>query len=820
MVKTYDEYLKLLEAELNKNMFMSESEIESFIRKNQLDKSHGIDVGDVKSDIKTILSLHNQGKKASSTSANNNSNYSTTSMNSSNSTIKNQLLGLSGKVYSIDTKPFSSGGEGDIYSIVNDKTQVVKIYHSDRITDELERKLRYMAQNPPASSVLNQVAWPIDVIYDGQKRFKGFVMPKLDITNELGEIYVYPPKIGITYEQKTILAQNICAVIHEVHKAGYVFGDFNPRNIGVNLKKGTVAFLDTDSYHIIDGNNVFRCKVCLDGYVAPELLAKCESFKNDAYAVAPLPTFTKETDYFALAIHIFKLLMNGYTPFNGIKENETVSTANPGVGNQAIKRNNYCFKPGNKPQAVVVPELKSLPDDIQKLFSRAFIDGKNNPSRRPSALEWYKALEKYQGNLKKCSSNKTHMYFKSLKSCPLCEADKRYQNNLNPMLTQKTFASPVSGVPVSMPVYAPTSASSTIVATPTSSASMSQSYVSGRPATLRKKTTSGINSLATWLYVFAWLFFVAVIVIVAWPFLKSGNFSFKDTVIMQLNIKRDPIITGIAIAMLCFTAYFKDSPRRGLANTFAGIWSAIICFVIPSAGFASRGYYVNSASQAWATFGTLITVYVLLNVFGSKFGAYLNEVIIKKSRKAGKKVQYRPFDIFLIICFAIASLVCIPFLLNIYRFYDACSSFNLIRFLVFIIPVVFCILFYSANSGSSAVEGWYCASMVTAFTLALLIVAGIKDLGGMIFAWIGVAILGLIVCCILGNEIGTGVSGFAIAMIILIHLVGAYLGLSTIGEGLSGIGVGAKLWMTAPAIIAMIIATIETGKELLRHKIP
>lgn len=76
-------------------------------------------------------------------------------------------------------------------------------------------------------------------------------MTKLDITDELSDIYVYPPKSGITYQQKLVLAQNICAVIHEVHRAGYVFGDFNPRNIGINVNTGVVAFLDTDSYHIV-----------------------------------------------------------------------------------------------------------------------------------------------------------------------------------------------------------------------------------------------------------------------------------------------------------------------------------------------------------------------------------------------------------------------------------------------------------------------------------------------------------------------------------------------------------------------------------------
>lgn len=73
-----------------------------------------------------------------------------------------------------------------------------------------------------------------------------------------------------------IIAQNICAVIDAVHRAGFVFGDFNPANIGVDMNTGHVAFWDTDSYHIYDKatGTTYRCKVCLDGYVAPELLAK------------------------------------------------------------------------------------------------------------------------------------------------------------------------------------------------------------------------------------------------------------------------------------------------------------------------------------------------------------------------------------------------------------------------------------------------------------------------------------------------------------------------------------------------------------------
>ncbi len=347
------------------------------------------------------------------------------------------LHGISRYSYETESNSLSSGGEGEIYKVVGTDKYLVKIYHANVINSELESKIKLMAQHQPSPHILDQVAWPLDVLYDSNYHFVGFLMPKLDVTTELSSIYVYPPTkltANLAYHEKIIIAQNICTVINAVHEAGYIFGDFNPHNIGVNLTNGHVAFFDTDSYHIVldeKNNKAYRCNVCLDGYVAPELLKKCESYIKDAYATAPLPTFTKETDEFALAIHIFRLLMNGFTPFNGIKDNSSASTASPGIGNQAIKRDNYCFKPGNKPQSVAVPSIEILPDALKQLFTRAFIDGKTAPSKRPPASEWFNALDGYINSLKVCTRNKLHSYKNSLTSCPWCRADIEYKNQLD-----------------------------------------------------------------------------------------------------------------------------------------------------------------------------------------------------------------------------------------------------------------------------------------------------------------------------------------------------------------------------------------------------
>ncbi len=345
-------------------------------------------------------------------------------------------LGLIEEKYTLENKPFSGGGEGDIFNIIGLNDKCAKIYHIKSRLPETEAKLKIMVNNLPDSRVLSQIAWPIDILYSMAGEFLGFVMPKINVTDELIAVYEYPPTKyqRLTFEQKLIVAQNICAVIDAVHEAGFVFGDFNPNNIGVDMNTGHVAFWDTDSYHIRDkvNNITYRCKVCLDGYVAPELISKCkvinpQTGKKYNYEDAPLDTFTKETDNFALAIHIFKLFMNGYSPFAGIVANQVLdSTIAPGVGNEAIERDQYCYKPGNIHLSKAVPDKTVFPKEIISLFDRAFIDGRINPTIRPTAKEWYHEIEKFSTKLKQCKLNPVHQYMRGLTNCPWCEIDKKF----------------------------------------------------------------------------------------------------------------------------------------------------------------------------------------------------------------------------------------------------------------------------------------------------------------------------------------------------------------------------------------------------------
>ena len=351
------------------------------------------------------------------------------------------VIGITGTQYNLDSTPIGSGGEGAIFHAYI--TRAAKVYKPSVLTQELESKLKIMIEHPPNDSVLTQVAWPLDLIYDGSAKCIGFIMPELSINAELSDIYQYPSKLPISVHQKVNIAQNICAVISEVHKAGYIFGDFNPRNIGLDTNTGLVSFLDTDTYHVVDNatNTTYRCSVCAPGYAAPELLDKCSEYiienpsaSKAAYSLTPLPTFTQETDNFALAIHIFKLLMNGYTPFGGIIESASVSQSSPGVGDMAVRRDSYCFKPGYKHQSAAIPALNAFPDEIADLFTRAFIAGKHDPKQRPSAEEWHSALSKHTESLVTCQTNSLHQYSAKNDICPYCEADGKYEA----ILSEKT----------------------------------------------------------------------------------------------------------------------------------------------------------------------------------------------------------------------------------------------------------------------------------------------------------------------------------------------------------------------------------------------
>lgn len=359
-----------------------------------------------------------------------------------------KLKGTKGQ-YLIRDKYLKSGGEGAVFDILMINNQnfkdiyVAKIYHNTTLQYDkikLKNKIIFMVNNPPDSNVLDKVTWPLDILFDKYNNFVGFTMKKFHKTELLSVVYRFDSNSKNRNhdfdmnKNRLIVAQNICVVIQAYHDKGYIFGDFNPQNIGIK-KNGEVVFFDADSVHIVQNGFEYRCKVACDEYLAPELIAaaSCSGIKNNPWEVLKLPTFTKETDNFALAIHIFKLLFLGISPYSGVDDYVTKNTSktSPGRGIQAIRNDAYCFKPGKKPMATYLPNINIYPERIQNLFKDAFIFGRNYPKKRPNAKQWYEALNDYSNQLSQCTKNKYHQYYSNLSRCPWCKAENQLQNKLN-----------------------------------------------------------------------------------------------------------------------------------------------------------------------------------------------------------------------------------------------------------------------------------------------------------------------------------------------------------------------------------------------------
>lgn len=154
-----------------------------------------------------------------------------------------------------------------------------------------------------------------------------------------------------------------------------MIGDFNERNILV-AETTQVSLVDCDSMQFTQNGHTYLCEVGRPGYTAPELQGK--NLRN--------VTRTQESDLFALAIHIYMLLLDGAHPFQA--GDWQGRGERPGAV-ERIKNGYYSGGPASpvKPMRTA-PSPAILPQDLRELIERALGTGASDPSRRPKPHEW------------------------------------------------------------------------------------------------------------------------------------------------------------------------------------------------------------------------------------------------------------------------------------------------------------------------------------------------------------------------------------------------------------------------------------------------
>lgn len=355
-----------------------------------------------------------------------------------------KALGTKGGWYEVDDGHIDEGAEADIRPIKGTGNMLVaKMYKPGVVTPDLTKKVEHLVSHPMVGNAVEHLAWPIDVLYGHDGSMTGFVMERKESLEEIQELYAYPRKgPNVTLRHLIAIARNLSAQVQNVHDAGYVIGDLSARNIGVDRSTGVVTLYDIDSLQVHDPTTgmTYRCRVGTPGYIAPELLARATRFAKthpsspEVYLCMPLPTFTQETDRFCLAIHVFRLLNNGFYPFCGCPVGTPASEASPGTDDEAVAAGSYCFGEGLAPLPQALPARECLPPYIDDLFERAFVKGATNPGARPTGREWYDALGCFGHELTHCSKDATHFYYTGAPMCPWCEADHAFRKNLQMVL--------------------------------------------------------------------------------------------------------------------------------------------------------------------------------------------------------------------------------------------------------------------------------------------------------------------------------------------------------------------------------------------------
>lgn len=317
-----------------------------------------------------------------------------------------------GKKFSIEIedKPISGGGQGNIYRIsYPDELSdcCVKLYKTEKHAKENENRLKYMINNRPDYTEMQKIriCWPDYLLYSKNKNFVGYIMPlAFNESRDLKiiETYTFNQTIAQKYpkyknwnkfdysnkdgfKRRLQMIKNWALAVDIIHKTKkYVLIDIKPENV-LATDSGLISIVDTDSFQINDGHNIFKGPVA-----TPEYFAKLAKQIQQQGALQ-----TTYCDMFALGVSFYKIL-TGTHPFAGFRLLPPYDTDE--YCNIASHIDAGLFAFGNKRQYIeflndinLHKRFLDLPPQIKTLFLRTF----NSTTGYPNAEEWVNVLDTY-----------------------------------------------------------------------------------------------------------------------------------------------------------------------------------------------------------------------------------------------------------------------------------------------------------------------------------------------------------------------------------------------------------------------------------------
>ena len=369
------------------------------------------------------------------------------------------VRGLSGRRYTLE-KEIGAGGEGRVYRIAGEKL-VGKIYK--KAAPEVEGKIRYMVQHPiedlrdSKGKVILALAWPQDILCDDHGAFIGYTMPFIQNGVEICTVArgCDMPKAQAMFPNYNWMfnlqvALNLSKAVAYLHARNCIVGDLNCKNIMVS-PGGLITMLDNDSFDLLDtaSGMHFRCCAGTQDYLAPELQGR--------NLRSPSAVFSKHSDNFALAVHIFQLLINNFHPFTGknlvvIKDS---TSDNPRLDHLVNGKCPFIHNYADLTVPIGAPYLNEmvtqpLVRDFYRTFNYDAASIQERASQRTTAAQWVTDLQQFmnqfytQGQAYRCRNSARHFYLREMGKCGLCAAEARLASFRKAQAAKAPAAKPVS----------------------------------------------------------------------------------------------------------------------------------------------------------------------------------------------------------------------------------------------------------------------------------------------------------------------------------------------------------------------------------------
>jgi DNA-binding helix-hairpin-helix protein with protein kinase domain len=293
--------------------------------------------------------------------------------------------------------PLAQGGEAAVYTVARHPNVVVKLYH-DRVLqgrrDTLKKKIDALCEATfDPFKKHDALSWPRFPVFDDQGRWRGYAMRRAKgvSMNRLAHAMAYRehfPKL--TRADIVSYLISLVEVVELLHARGVLIGDYNLQNFLCDPNSHAVALIDCDSWQVTTDSKTFRCAVAAPDMLAPELHGKQLAMVNR----------TLESEYFSLAIVLFKALMLGRHPYDVVG----------GEGPVENIRRGYCpygIGGGGIPKGPWYNIWSHLPYSIKEQFCTTFKEGVNDPSKRTTTAQWKELLVRYRREIvdKKWHSN-------------------------------------------------------------------------------------------------------------------------------------------------------------------------------------------------------------------------------------------------------------------------------------------------------------------------------------------------------------------------------------------------------------------------------